>query len=205
MGSILSVEQVRKLQETKEVQFVDCRFNLQEPLEGREQFKEAHLPGAIYFDLENDLSKEADSIGGRHPFPDKEVFVHKLEQYGITRETTLIAYDNPKSPIASRFFWLMKVLGHKEVYILDGGFRAWESMGYPTTNKLPKQEASSYEVDLQHDWVATQEEVRSSIENLDVAIVDARNFERYAGWKEPIDKKTGHIPSAANYEWTKVF
>ncbi|KGP71107.1 sulfurtransferase [Pontibacillus yanchengensis] len=205
MGIIISVDQVKKLQGTREVQFIDCRFNLQDPLEGSREFNKAHLPGAVYFDLEKDLSGTASNGGGRHPFPNKEHLVHKLEQYGITKDTTLIAYDNPKSPTAARFYWFMKVLGHDEVYILDGGFQAWESSGYSVSSEPPTKVASTYEVKLKNELLATQAEVQSSLEDLDVGIVDARSFERFAGWKEPKDEKAGHIPSAANYEWTKVF
>ncbi len=187
------------------VLFADCRFSLQDPQEGERLFNEEHVPGAAYFDLEKDLSGKVEDTGGRHPLPNIESFVQKIEKVGINNDTTIIAYDDQRSAMASRFLWLMKYIGHQKVYIMDGGLVAWKQNHYPVTTSVEQIEMGKFQYNLHKELIATQHEVADKIKDPNVAILDSRAFERYAGWEEPIDHKAGHVPSAQNYFWKDLF
>ncbi|PKR78808.1 sulfurtransferase [Halalkalibacillus sediminis] len=201
---IISTKEAFNWLEKGDVIFVDCRFSLQDPTTGRKAYEEEHIPGSVYFDLEEDLSGEVGATGGRHPLPDLNEFTIKLGERGITKNTTIIVYDENLA-FASRFFWMMKLIGHKNIYLLDGGWKAWLEEDMPLSSKAQSKEVINYgAVQIDESMIAKQEEVKSKKENEQVKLLDSRNFERYAGHKEPIDRKAGHIPNALNYDWTHV-
>ncbi len=199
------------------VAIVDCRFWLMEPERGQAAYKEGHLPGAVYFDLDRDLSAPKAEHGGRHPLPQPHVLAQLLTEAGITHESVVVAYDAQGGANASRLWWLLQWLGHEgEVLLLDGGIQAWEQAGYP----LEQAEAgrvlenwsagvassssgvtSSYTPRVRDHLVASMEEVASKLGDSRVRLVDSRESPRYRGEIEPIDPKAGHIPGAVNVFW----
>lgn len=206
MELLISVHDAKNyLDKDQNVLFADCRFSLQDPQEGERLFNEEHVPGSAYFDLETDLSGKVEDTGGRHPLPNIEVFVQKIEEAGINKDTTIIAYDDQLSAMASRFLWLMKYLGHQKVYIMDGGFTIWKQNQYPVSTSFVRNEKGEFQYEIHNELIANQNDVAEKIEDPNVAILDSRAFERYAGWNEPIDKKAGHIPSSQNYFWKDLF
>ena len=177
---------------------VDTRFNLQNPTEGRELFQEAHIPGAVYFDLDKDLSSAPQEHGGRHPLPDIAGLVRKLELAGIGDDTSVVVYDDTMNVFAGRMWWLLRYLGHGDVKVLDGGFSAWQKASFETTAELPEREGATFTPRPNAEMVADIEEVKRRLEDPNVALIDSRGPERYRGDEEPMDKKAGHIPSAKN-------
>ncbi|WP_123042836.1 sulfurtransferase [Cohnella candidum] len=184
---------------------VDCRFQLGQPDAGRHAYEESYIPGAVHFDLERDLSSPVGEHGGRHPLPDINELVQKLGKAGIDRNVRVIAYDDQGGMMASRFWWLLRYLGHEQVYVLDQGFSAWKSAGYPVTNAAPPVRfPKTFEAQLHPEMLASVEDVRrASQEGTDV-LIDSREAPRYRGEMEPIDKKAGHIPTAKNRFWKDV-
>ncbi|MFG6114579.1 sulfurtransferase [Halobacillus sp. MO56] len=206
MSNVITVAQAKQWSEEKKVVFADCRFDLSDPDKGQRMYDEGHLPGAVYFDLEKSLSGEIKQHGGRHPLPELESFQETLANAGIDRETLVIAYDQNRSVMAARMLWLLKYVGHGEVYLLDGGMDAWTNAGLPLEKEAPRLErTASYPIELQPDMACGEAYVRARQEEKDTALVDSRSFERYAGWKEPIDIKSGHIPGAVQYDWVDVY
>lgn len=180
---------------------VDCRFNLANPDEGMTRYNEAHIPGAVYFDLNKDMSSPVQEHGGRHPLPDMKQFETKLRQAGITSSTTVVAYDDQDGGMAARCWWLFNYVGHSKVFILDGGFRAWVRSNLPTTNVVPQIESSQFTVDIQHQMIIPMKAVKEQMTKHEGIVIDSRDPKRYRGDMEPIDKKAGHIPGAVNYFW----
>ncbi|WP_188205980.1 sulfurtransferase [Alkalibacillus aidingensis] len=203
---IISATEAYSKSKDGEVIFVDCRFDLQDSSKGRGLFEQEHLPNSIYFDLEEDLSGPVGERGGRHPLPNLESFTNKLAASGITPDSTLIVYDNNYA-FASRFYWLMKLIRHKTIYLINGGFNAWKEAGYPTTDEQPVNSAKGHygPFEVNREIIAVQEEVFKSINEKGVAIIDSRSYERFSGQFEPIDHKAGHIPTAKNYDWQNLF
>ncbi|MFJ5715124.1 sulfurtransferase [Neobacillus sp. NPDC093127] len=193
---------LKNLNETN-VRIVDCRFSLAAPKKKHVDYREGHIPGASYFDLEQDLSGSVSDHGGRHPLPDLAELVTKLEIAGISNHTTVIAYDDGEGAFAARFWWLLQYLGHGDVYVLDEGFNGWLKGNYPLTTDIPVFEKGKFHPNLNAELIASTEEVKAFVKNQpeDIILIDSREEKRYLGLEEPIDKKAGHIPGAINKPW----
>lgn len=189
----------------KDVKIVDCRFSLSKPDEGERLYKESHIPGAYFFDLEKQLSAPVSKHGGRHPLPDIEQFRHEIEQAGIENTKTVVAYDGGEGAFASRFWWLLTYIGHDKVYVLNGGFKGWVEAGYPTTKEVPKPEPANFKVSIRKEMLATYEEIKEIVANKKKSpiLIDSREKARYLGKEEPIDKIPGHIPGAMHKFWAE--
>ncbi|WP_227395319.1 sulfurtransferase [Jeotgalibacillus aurantiacus] len=186
-----------------DIRIIDCRFSLQNPDAGYEQYTDSHIPGATYFHLNEDLSDQVQAHGGRHPLPQPEAFKSKVEAAGISNDSTVIIYDGGDGAFASRCWWLLHYFGHEKMYILNEGYEGWISRGFPVTSELSERIKGSFELDEKKDSVAHMEEVREIIRGKRTGLlVDSRSYDRYIGDQEPIDRVPGHIPGAVNREWT---
>jgi thiosulfate/3-mercaptopyruvate sulfurtransferase len=202
MSNLISVQELRERLDDPKFVVVDTRFNLKDPAEGRRAYEQSHLPGAVYFDLDQDLSSPKGQHGGRHPLPDLQVFVRKLEHAGIGNTTMVVAYDDSGSMYAGRLWWLLKYLGHDAVKLLDGGLGAWREAGFDLTTDLPKRKPALFTVDLRPEMLVDMAEVRAKLADPGTLLIDARAVERYRGDVEPLDPKAGHIPGAINKPFT---
>ncbi|MEJ9231891.1 sulfurtransferase [Peribacillus butanolivorans] len=206
MGYIMEKEELLSLLNSRDIRICDCRFQLGAPDAGYIEYEKEHITGAVYFDLEKDLSGRVEKHGGRHPLPDLNTLKERLESNGITNDTVLIAYDGGEGSFASRFVWLLSYLGHQKVFVLNGGFRAWKDAGYPLETNHSKYTSTDYKIDLNESVLASYQKVKEYTVKRpnDVVLIDSRESKRYQGIEEPIDKKAGHIPGAINKVWTKV-
>lgn len=184
---------------------IDCRFALRDPQQGRSTYTSGHIPGAHYLDLNQDLSGPVQSHGGRHPLPDLDTFVAKLEALGVSSNpaTAVIAYDATKGAFAARLWWLLTYLGHHNVAVLDGGWPAWEAARLPietvapTAPRIPGRFTSQPQL----DWIVDRAYVQQHKDQAGTVLVDSRSPERYRGEHEPIDPIAGSIPGAINIFW----
>lgn len=206
MGYIIGSSELLSLFNSENVRICDCRFKLGASNEGRKEYEQEHLAGAVYFDLEKDLSGQVEKHGGRHPLPDLDLFKKKLESYGITNDTILVAYDGGEGSFAARFVWMLNYIGHRKVYLLNGGFRAWKDQGNPTEVNIRSYKQSEYQLHMNEFVLASYETVKEYTKKKsdDVMLIDSRESKRYAGIEEPIDTKAGHIPGAINKVWMNV-
>lgn len=179
---------------------VDCRFDLGDTGSGYRDYLEAHIPGAFYAHLDEDLSSPITVNSGRHPLPDKDSFAAFLSRIGWQPGLRLVAYDNAGGSIAARLWWLMKYFGHDCAGLLDGGIAAWQAAGYEleggrvtTTRKTPVV------LNVKSEMVTSTDQVLANQGSNDVILVDVRSSERYSGQAEPIDPVAGHVPGALNY------
>jgi thiosulfate/3-mercaptopyruvate sulfurtransferase len=185
---------------------VDCRFSLAEPELGHQQYQISHIRGAHYLDLNKDLSAPVECHGGRHPLPNLSELAKKLVAIGVNfQETLVVAYDDSRFGFAARLWWLLRYMGHDKVALLDGGWRAWQSAGYPVTDALPPTpQPGNFVPQLHSEWVVNIDEVKVRKDLPGVVLVDSRESDRYAGKREPIDPIAGHIPGAINSPWQDV-
>ncbi|WP_078546228.1 sulfurtransferase [Litchfieldia alkalitelluris] len=202
--NIVSVSWLNENISSENIKVIDCRFHLTDPVQGFNDYLEGHIPGALYFDLNKDLSSEVKEHGGRHPLPNIQDFSEKLGAAGITFETTVIAYDDQAGAFASRLWWLLRFIGHKKVFVLDEGYSAWINSGLPITKEIPQFQKLEYIPNQQQHFVANVEDVKQSIQQNKGYIIDSREAIRYKGIEEPIDNKAGHIPGAINHFWKDV-
>ncbi len=190
--------------EPQDIVIIDCRFSLADPDLGRKQYQANHLPGAYYLDLNQDLSSPVQKHGGRHPLPNLEQLAAKLAALGITLgETLVVAYDDSRFAFAARLWWLLRYLGHDLITLLDGGFSGWQNQGYPLTPEIPTpSKIGKFIPQLRPEMLVDIQQVKAR--QVQTALVDSREPERYRGEKEPIDPVAGCIPGALNYPWQEV-
>jgi thiosulfate/3-mercaptopyruvate sulfurtransferase len=180
---------------------VDCRFILGQPEAGRVAYTLGHIPGAVYFDLEHDLSAPKGLHGGRHPLPDWNEFVRKLEAAGIDNESIVIAYDDQGGAMASRLWWMLQYVGHSQVFVLNGGYTQWEEAGLPVSEEPPLANEAAFEPKIQAGMLVRMEEVKGLLGRPGTVLLDSRENTRYLGVEEAIDPVAGHIPGAKSYFW----
>jgi len=177
---------------------VDCRFDLANPKAGRAAYIEAHIPGARYADLNKDLSAPVTSNSGRHPLPSPDIFAAKLGQWGIERQSQVVAYDTASGAFAARLWWLLRWLGHESVAVLEGGWQAWQAAGLPQDHSTPVMVPRQFVPRVRQDLALTVEAIQQGLAAHAIQLIDARGPARYAGDVEPIDPVAGHIPGAIN-------
>jgi thiosulfate/3-mercaptopyruvate sulfurtransferase len=179
----------------------DVRWTLGGP-PGKADFEASHIPGAIWVDLETQLTGPR-GVGGRHPLPAVAIFEQAMRQIGVCQDSLVVAYDAANSQAASRLWWLLTDAGHRTVRVLNGGFAAWRAAGLPTASGPSTPPVPG-------DFLAHA----GSRPQLDAAgicallgrpgapsLVDVRTAERYSGENEPVDPVAGHIPGAINLPW----
>lgn len=179
----------------------DCRFVLGQPDAGRQGYEAGHIPGAVYADLERDLSGPIGPHGGRHPLPEPEQMAAAFGRMGIDAAKTVVAYDEQGGAMASRLWWMLRYAGHDNVRVLDGGFGAWKAAGYPTSTEPAQVRETTFKLALQPDMLLTAQDVRARLGRAGTKLVDSREPRRYLGLEEPIDPVAGHIPGAVNRFW----
>lgn len=184
--------------------FVDCRFVIREPERGQRDYRASHIQGALYADLDKDLSGQIVSgRTGRHPLPELEAIVRAFSGWGIGPGTQVIAYDESTGAMAAaRLWWLLKWAGHDAVAVLDGGFKAWTAAGLPCGSGVEsRQEVGprpSFAAAFRPEMAVDAQQVRSVLNDPGWVVLDARAAERYRGENETIDPVAGHITGAVS-------
>lgn len=167
-----------------------------------ERYLKKHLQGALHADLDRDLSrKPADPAhGGRHPLPDIKDFTAFLGRLGITPSSHVIIYDDKNGAnAAARLWWMLRAVGHGQVFVVNGGLDAIISEGLPMVSG--REDPEYVDPYPSQEWMssmATLEEVKLASNDNDALVIDVREGYRYRGESEPIDLIAGHIPGAVN-------
>ena len=201
---IISTHDLAKLLSEKTLRIIDCRFNLGDSEWGQKTYLQGHIPGAIYAHLNLDLSGPVGPNTGRHPLPEAELFLKKLAGWGISPETLVVVYDTVGGAFASRLWFMLRTVNHKQVKVLDGGLPKWQADGYPLRNGpedvSPVEISSVYATDFNPQLLAVTPEITAAINDpsSSILMIDARAAERFQGLQEPIDPVAGHIPGAVN-------
>lgn len=161
------------------------------------EYKRGHIPGAINVDLFQlhwfDTSKR-----GIKDF-DRQTRI-LLSHFGIHRESHVVFYDNISGSSASRGVWSLLYFSHKKVSMLDGGFEKWKKEGYLIEVKSNPLKYSQFKGRVDTSVLATAKEVKRSLNNKKVSIVDARSSKEFNG-SDVRAIRRGHIPSAINIDW----
>lgn len=174
----------------------DCRHDLGNPDLGEQQFREGHIPGALFAHLERDLSGPTTGKNGRHPLPEPKAFVTWLGKQGLQPADQVVCYDGGPGAMAARLWWMLRWVGHETVAVLDGGFAKWQQEGRPATTDVPQVAPAAYPGRARTSMVAYLSHVEKKLKK--AALLDARAPARYRGEQEPIDPVAGRIPGAKN-------
>ena len=203
--NLTSVTRLAAQLDSPGLRIVDTRAVLADPDAGRAAFRAAHIPGAVFADMNADLSAgKSDPRLGRHPLPGAAQFSALLSRLGITPDTEIVVYDqNDASMAASRFWFLMRLAGHARVSVLDGGMDDWLAAGLPVNALEADLPASVYPVSFGNDFLIAEDALKSILKSGRAALLDARALGRFRGELEPIDKKAGHIPGALSRPYSQ--
>jgi thiosulfate/3-mercaptopyruvate sulfurtransferase len=173
---------------------LDARWRLGGP-PGLDSYREGHLPGAVFVDLDRDLAAPP-GPAGRHPLPDPAVFTDAMRAAGVSEDRPVVVYDDRDATAAARCWWLLRYHGHRSVRVLDGGYQAWLAAGLPVTQADPGVTPGHFTARPGHmpvlDAAGAQHVARTGL------LLDARAGERYRGEHEPVDPVAGHIPGAVS-------
>ncbi|WP_116089652.1 sulfurtransferase [Sphingomonas crusticola] len=187
------------LVEQQKVLVFDCRFDLSDVDAGRVGYLSGHIPGALYLDLDRDLSGTPDGGNGRHPLPERAEFAARMAELGLSRGVQVVSYDTSGGFYASRLWWMLRWLGHRDVAVLDGGLAAWTGAGLALASGDEPVGRGDFEMSPEPAVAAVDvAAVEANLESGNFLIVDARTAERFAGAPHPLDDASGHIPGAAN-------
>lgn len=202
--SLISVSGLAKFLEDPNWVIVDCRFWLDDQERGRQDYLVSHIPGSIYFHLDENLSGPIiEGATGRHPLPDPDQLVTFLGSKGIDDGTQVVVYDDRGGMIAARLWWLLRWLGHENVAVLDGGYPSWVADGNPVTDESPMPIPKMFLPKFQSRMLSSVDDVLLNFGDPGKLLVDSRAPERFRGEQEPIDPIAGRIPGAVNYFWGK--
>ncbi|MBA0051997.1 sulfurtransferase [Streptomyces sp. AJS327] len=195
MTALISVtELVRDMASADPPSLLDVRWELGGP-PGRPAYERGHLPGAVYVDLDTELSGPTGPGTGRHPLPDLEVFGAAMRRAGVSADRPVVVHDGGRGWAAARAWWLLRWTGHRDVRVLDGGLAAWTgplsagSESVPEGDFRPVADAGPLRL-LDAEGAAALAR--------DGLLLDARAAERYRGEVEPVDPVGGHIPGAVS-------
>jgi len=189
----------------------DCSFDLMNPAAGEEQYRQAHIPGAVYAHLDTALSDKgapdaqgerqppADAAsGGRHPLPSREKFAMWLSGVGFSNGMQAVVYDRNGANYCGRLWWMLKWAGHDAVAVLDGGLQAWQAAGGEVAaGEEPAHFQANFALGEPLRRLATAQDVLAALGPRQT-VIDARPAPRFRGEVEPLDPVAGHIPGALN-------
>jgi thiosulfate/3-mercaptopyruvate sulfurtransferase len=211
--TLISVDDLKLLLDSAmPLMIFDCSFDLMNPAAGEEQYRKAHIDGAVYANLDTALSDQgvvdADGAmrphpdaasGGRHPLPSREKFAMWLSSVGFTNDMQAVVYDRNGVNYCGRLWWMLKWAGHDAVAVLDGGLQAWQAAGGTVTDREePSHFQSNFKLRPPLRRLATTDDVLRELGRPGQVLIDARGAPRYRGEVEPLDPAAGHIPGALN-------
>lgn len=186
------------------VTVLDVRWSLAEP-DGEQRYLSAHLPGAVYVSLDDELTDHGIAGRGRHPLPSGTDLRAAARRWGVRNGVPTVVYDDWNRAGSARAWWVLTAAGIEDVRILDGGLAAWSAAGEPLQSGPVATETGDVDVihdDLYHGALRTltAEETQSAVD----VLLDARAPERFRGDVEPVDPVAGHIPGAVSLPSTQL-
>jgi len=209
-ATLIATEQLQALITSRQPHRVfDCSFDLMDAQAGKQQYLQVHIPGAVYANLDTDLSARHGVLtaggagqpasGGRHPLPNREKFATWLSSVGFSNDMQAVVYDRNGANYCGRLWWMLKWAGHEAVAVLDGGLPAWQAAG-GTVNRGEEPSHCQSDFFLGPEKVAliASKTVANQLGRPGQTLVDARAPARFRGEVEPLDPVAGHIPGALN-------
>lgn len=214
--TLISAEQLQALMaDARPLRVFDCSFDLMQPHTGKDQYLQAHIPGAVYANLDTDLSAKhgvpgahgvvtaggagQPASGGRHPLPNREKFATWLSSVGFANNMQAVVYDRNGANYCGRLWWMLKWVGHEGVAILDGGLQAWQAAGgAEASGEEPSHFQASFFPGPENAVLVAAQTVADQLGRPSQTLIDARAPARFRGEVEPLDPVAGHIPGALN-------
>jgi thiosulfate/3-mercaptopyruvate sulfurtransferase len=189
----------RRLADADPPTVLDVRWRLPGSAPGappfRDEYRQAHIPGAVFVDLDADLCGPPGE-GGRHPLPEPGALQQALRTAGVRDGHPVVVYDAGDNQAAARAWWTLRWAGHPDTRVLDGGWAAWRAAGLPTESGEGAAEAG--DVTVRPGGAPVLDAAGAAALAGTGVLVDARIPGRYRGEVEPVDPVAGRIPGAVN-------
>ena len=171
---------------------------------GRAEYEAGHIPGAVFWDLD-ELSDRASPLP--HMLPPFDDLARGIGQLGIGNRDRVIVYDGSGTNLsAARVWWTLRLLGHDVIAVLDGGLKRWRAEGHPLQSGRASWEPKAYRVERRGDLLRDQAATRAAMESGTAGLLDARSSGRFAG-TEPEPRpglRGGHIPGARSLPYAEL-
>ena len=194
--AITATDEADRLAALRRLTVLDVRWRLGGP-PGRELYDAAHIPGAVFVDLDRDLAAPPGE-GGRHPMPGTADFEKAMRLAGVSDGRPVVVYDDADATAAARAWWLLRYFGHQSVRVLDGGFRAWTAAGYPVEPPSSIYHGAIGDFTARPGHLDLLDSDGAAVLARGGVLLDARAGERYRGEVEHVDPVAGHIPGAVS-------
>jgi thiosulfate/3-mercaptopyruvate sulfurtransferase len=169
----------------------------------REDYHRGHIPGAVFFDID-DIAEPGTSLP--HMIPPLELFARKMEALGIGNDDRVVVYDTAGLSSAGRAWWMLRLFGHQNVALLDGGLPKWKAEGRPVETAAPSPPVRRFTARLDPSLVRDKRALLDNLATRREQIVDARAAGRFDGTTpEPrAGMRSGHIPGSRNVPYELV-
>jgi thiosulfate/3-mercaptopyruvate sulfurtransferase len=195
---LVSTAWLRDHLDAPDVRIVDASWFMPgTPRDPKEEFLAAHIPGAVFFDID-EISDETSDLPHMLPSPIK--FASRVKKLGLGDGSRIVVYDSQNILPAARVWWHFRAMGHEDVAVLDGGLPKWIADGYPTEDGPALPQERHFTPRLQADIIRSLEQMKTIIETGREQIIDARAAGRFTGEvPEPrAGLRGGHMPGARN-------
>ncbi|MBF0287852.1 MAG: sulfurtransferase [SAR324 cluster bacterium] len=195
--TIISADQLSHNLQHPDWVIIDCRYSLQDPEYGQNQYSQSHIPNAVFANMNTDLSASVIAgKTGRHPLPEIDALVQTFSKWGIDKTTQVVVYDDTIGAFAARLWWLLRWLGHEQTAVLDGGWKHWLQKSLAVNQEIRTSHFRNFVPSLCPELLINADDVLTILDNPDFCILDARTEDRFRGENETIDSIGGHIPNA---------
>jgi len=196
VAQLITPAELDDLLRSGDVRVLDVRYRLDHP-DGSAEHLAGHVPGAVYVDMETELSQHGRPDEGRHPLPPTGELQAAARRWGIGAGDTVVVYDDDRALGASRAWWLLTRSGVADVRILDGGLGAWSAAGFALESGPVVPEPGDVSLTPIADPGLSIDAAAALADS--GVLIDVRAAERYRGEVEPVDPIAGHIPGAVNF------
>lgn len=174
---------------------------------GRTAWKESHIPGSTFVDLIEELSDPSGDVGlpegvRAYKLPTPEAFAKAIAAHGITNDTPVVAYDTSAGMWAARLWWMLRVFGHENVAVLDGGWGRWVANNRPVTAEVTTPPVGSFTSRFRPELYASKEQVASASRDGNATLVNALWPELFRGEAKTPLERPGRIPGSVNVPFT---
>jgi thiosulfate/3-mercaptopyruvate sulfurtransferase len=169
----------------------------------REDYDRGHIPGTVFFDID-DIAEPGTSLP--HMIPSPELFARKMERLGIGDDDRVIVYDSAGLSSAGRAWWMLRLFGHRNVALLDGGLPQWKAAGRPLETAVPNPPLRRFTARFDPALVRDKQALLGNLATRREQVVDARAAGRFAGIAEETRPglRRGHIPDSRNLPYDRV-
>ena len=169
----------------------------------REEYDEAHVPGAVYMDWTRDITDPDNPVPVQIAPPER--FAKLVGSLGIGDDTHVVVYDHVGGQFATRLWWALTYYGHDGVSVLDGGWKKWTAEGRPTTSAVPELEPATFTPRPRPEWRKEAKDVLAASERGGAVVLDARDEEQYTGAVARGEGRAGRVPGAAHLHADSLF